>query len=95
MDPLVPAWDHRAMRPWFFRFVTGLLFFACGVGALLLAGWADDHHAGWFGMVCKVVGCAALLATIVLLSADALPRSWRRALFPRRPAARKRTLPRF
>lgn len=75
------------MRLWFFRLTVSLILFALALGGLFLADWSQNHGAPWLGVVSLVGSAVALLATTVLLTADALPPAWRRALLPRRLVA--------
>lgn len=75
------------MRLWFFRLTVSLILFALALGGLFLADWSQNHGADWLGIVCLVGSGMALLATTVLLTADALPLAWQRALLPQRLVA--------
>ncbi|MFE9608626.1 hypothetical protein [Streptomyces sp. NPDC006012] len=82
------------MRLWLLRLAIGLMLFALAVGGLLAAGWAEDHRVGWLGIVCVAGSCAALLGTVLLVTADALPAAWQRLLLSDRlQSAPKRRLP--
>jgi hypothetical protein len=94
VDRSVGLWEDAEMRLWFIRLTVSLILFALALGGMFLAGWSENHGAGWFGIVCLVVSGVALLATVVLVTADALPLAWQRVLLPGRlVASQKGNLP--